>query len=512
MTALTIPAVGTLLWMLCHELTLAWRNVGARRMWFTIICGGVVWVFVHLGAWAMLNFEGAIDRSGIGARLIPLAGTAFWLLCSIMVSQTMAHAVSALFDRGDMDLLLSSPLSTSAIFAVRGLAIAVAAGLLPTLLLLPFAHVGLVMGKANLMAIYPVSAALGLFTAAIGLLTTMSLVKLFGTRRAKTLTQILAACIGAAFFLLTQAQQLLSRQQAAALASWTKRETELGGWFATDSLLWWPVRAMLGEPLPLAAILLIAVVGFCLVVKLTHARFVRGTQESMLGGQSRAARHADSRTGKFRTGLVPIILMKEWKLLARDPQIISQTLMQLLYLVPLIFVGFNRSSGTILLIPGFVMLTAMLAGNLAWLTIAAEDAPELVGTAPVSRNRVRWLKALAAMTPSMLLVLPMAIYWLTRDAYASAVLLFCATGGTFCAALCHIWNPRQGKRHDMKKRYREDRLTNILEALGSMGWAGVAVCMSGYWLWLPLALAGVLMGPGAAWLLGRSARADDAPD
>lgn len=507
---MTSLAVGTLPWLLRHELRLAWRNFGASRLWFIIIGGGIVWASIHLAAWGALHFEGAIDRSGFGARMTPIAGTVFWLLCSVMVSQTMAHAVSALFDRGDMDLLLSSPLSTSAIFAVRGLAIAVAACLLPTLLLLPFAHAGLVTGKPGLMAIYPVSAALGLFTAAIGLLTTMTLVKLFGARRAKTLTQILAAFIGAAFFLLTQAQQLLSRQQAAALAAWAKRETEAGGWFAPDGLLWWPVRAMLGEALPLVAVLLVSVGGFCLVVKLTHARFVGGTQESMLGGRSRALRQTAGVAGKFRTGLLPIILIKEWKLLARDPRIISQTLMQLLYLVPLIFIGFNRASGAILLIPGFVMLTSMLAGNLAWLTIAAEDAPELVGTAPVSLARVRWLKAVAAMTPSMLLLLPTALFWLTRDAYASAALLFCATGGTFCAALCHIWNPRQGNRHDMKTRYRENRLTNILEALGSMGWAGVAVCMSGYWLWLPLALAGVLMGPGAAWILGRDARSRDA--
>ena len=152
------------------------------------------------------------------------------------------------------------------------------------------------------------------------------------------------------------------------------------------------------------------------------------------------------------------------------------------------------------------MIASMLAGSLAWLTIAAEDAPELIGTAPVAINRVRWIKAAAAVAPVLALLLPLVLYWLTRDAYAAFVLVFCSAGGMLSAALCQIWNPRQGNRRDMKKRYKENHLVNFLEAIGSMGWAAVAVCMNGHWLWMPLAATAALMGLATAWTLGRGAR------
>ena len=499
-------SAGGWLWLLRHELRLAWRNIGGKRVWLALIGGGFIWACVHLAAWGLLRGERVLGNTDFQQWLIPAAGAALWLLLSIMVSQTTAHSVSAVFDRGDLDLLLASPLSSRAVFAVRGLAIALAACLLPFLLLIPFAHAGLVSGKPGLLSIYPVMASLALLAAAIGLWLTMTLVRLFGARKAKTISQVLAALIGAAFFLLSQSANFLPREQQAALGAWLKHETQTGGWFAPDSVLWWPVRAMLGEWLPLAVVTIAGVGGFWLVINLTHRRFVSGTQETMVGGTTRTGASAGSGHTTFRRGMVMNLLLKEWKLLARDPQIISQTLLQMLYLIPMLFLGFKSDRSAWLLVPGFVMITSMLAGNLAWLTIAAEDAPELIGTAPVTMNFVRWIKAAAAALPVLALLLPLTLYWLTVDAYAAFVLIFCAGGGMISAALCQIWNPRRGDRRNMKKRYQESRVVSILEGLGSMGWAAIAVCMNNHWIWLPLAMALVLLGPGTAWIVGRDAR------
>ena len=92
---------------------------------------------------------------------------------------------------------------------------------------------------------------LGLASAALGMALTMSLVRLFGARRAKTIAQVAAAMIGAGFFLLAQAQNVLPTSQRDALFSWAGSEMKAGGCFSPDSALWWPVGAMLGEPLPL---------------------------------------------------------------------------------------------------------------------------------------------------------------------------------------------------------------------------------------------------------------------
>ena len=497
---------GSRFWLLHHEMRLAWRVIGGKRIWILLIGGGLIWAFIHLTAWLLLQNQQKIGGSDVGTMLIPISGAVFWLVFSILISQTIAHAVSALFDRGDLDLLLSSPLSPRAIFTVRGLGIAVAACILPFLLLLPFAHAGLITGHPNLMAIYPAMVSFGLASAAAGIFITMTLVRIFGARRAKTFAQILAALIGAGFFLLSQLQNILSRERQSAIAAWAKNEMTAGGWFAPDSVLWWPVRAMLGEWLPLILVVIVGVAGFWLVVNLTFKRFVSGTQETMTGGSTRSQRQTNPAKNNFRSGLTANLLIKEWKLIIRDPQIISQTLLQILYLIPLLFLGFKGGQAAWLLVPGFVVITSMLAGSLAWLTIAAEDAPELIGTAPVSINRVRWIKAIAAVVPVMALLLPLALYWLTRDAYAALVLVFCSGGGMISAALCHVWNPRQGDRRELKKRHKGNVIATILESLGGVAWAAVAVCMNGHWRWLPLALVPVLLAPATAWVLGRSVR------
>ena len=83
---------------------------------------------------------------------------------------------------------------------------------------------------------------------------------------------------------------------------------------------------------------------------------------------------------------------KEWTLLRRDPWLMSQTLMQMLYLIPpalMLWKSFGDGTGAlVLLVPVLVMAAGQLAGGLAWLAISGEDAPDLVATAPVP---ARWI-------------------------------------------------------------------------------------------------------------------------
>ena len=73
---------------------------------------------------------------------------------------------------------------------------------------------------------------------------------------------------------------------------------------------------------------------------------------------------------------------KEWTLLWRDPWLVSQTLMQLLYLLPpafLLWRTFGQGSGaSILIVPVLIMAAGQMAGALAWLAICGEDERGLV--------------------------------------------------------------------------------------------------------------------------------------
>src|SRR5260370_6522638 len=104
---------------------------------------------------------------------------------------------------------------------------------------------------------------------------------------------------------------------------------------------------------------------------------------------------------------------KEWTLLRRDPWLVSQTLMQLLYLLPpafLLWRGFGgEGAGQILLVPVLVIAAGQLAGGLAWLAISGEDAPELVATAPLTPGKILRAKVKAVMGSILMVFAPFIV-------------------------------------------------------------------------------------------------------
>jgi ABC-2 type transport system permease protein len=93
---------------------------------------------------------------------------------------------------------------------------------------------------------------------------------------------------------------------------------------------------------------------------------------------------------------------KEWTLLLRDPWLMSQTLMQLLYLLPAAFLLWRNFYGgdggaSALLVPILIVAAGQLGGGLAWLAVSGEDAPELIASAPVPPARVLRAKTEAVL-------------------------------------------------------------------------------------------------------------------
>lgn len=494
---------GSWLWLFVYEMRLSWRGISGSHLWLIACGGGLLWLFMHWGAWVSLPLGYKFLR---GMLQVPVfIGGLYWLFVSLLVSQTMVHAVNALIVRGDLDLLLSSPLSQRTIFLVRGLSIAASAALLPAFAVLPLAHVGLLRGHPEFMALYPLVISTGLGCAAAGILLTMTLVRLLGARRARTAGQVFAAFIGVIFFLSLQLPNTLPAGTKEAVAAWFKGQLTGAGILGQESPLWWPVRAVFGEALPLLAVIAFGAGGFWLAIGLTYRRFITGTQEAITGG--RASSPADKGAGPvFRSGLLRVLFFKEWKLILRDMQVLSQSLVQILYLVPMVFIGLKSGPANLVIIPALVAVASMLAGNLAWITINAEDAPELVATAPVPISRVLGIKAAAAVLPVLAVLFPLAAWWAPRGPAAAATLLLCGAGGMVSAALIQIWSPRPGKRGDLKNRQKQGGPSGYIELLSTIGWIGMAVCVGGYWRWLPAAAAVSASALLTAWFSGRGAR------
>jgi ABC-2 type transport system permease protein len=178
---------------------------------------------------------------------------------------------------------------------------------------------------------------------------------------------------------------------------------------------------------------------------------------------------------------------KELRLLWRDPWLISQTLMQLLYLIPpavMLWRSFADSSAALVLItPVVVMAAGQLAGGLAWLTISGEDAADLVATAPLPASRVTRAKIevvliiiAVAFAP---LVLPLALLSPAQSIVTAAGVGIAAASAT----AIQLWFRVQARRSQFRRRQTSSRLATFAEAFSSIGWAATA----GLALSLPIA-------------------------
>ena len=198
-----------------------------------------------------------------------------------------------------------------------------------------------------------------------------------------------------------------------------------------------------------------------------------------------------------------VLRHKEWTLLARDPWLMSQSLMQVLYLLPpalLLWRSFRDGTGAlVVLVPVLVMAAGQLAGGLAWLSISGEDAPDLVATAPIPARRIVRAKIEAVMGSVALIFAPLiaALAFASPRAAMVAVL-----GVAHCRGLSHLRSallPGAGQAQPVPPpasvvAHRDVRRSLFIDCLGRSGGAGGGRFM-----------AGVVSGGGGARRSGRRA-------
>src|SRR5262249_16944484 len=134
----------------------------------------------------------------------------------LMVSQALMLITEALYQRGDLDLLLASPLPPWRILIVRMAAVALNVAMF-YLLLVGAVFVWLpVFGGWHWMGFAPTVFALALFAAALAIVLARLLVRSIGAKARRIGAEIIASIIGAAFFLGIQSQNYVPPGERAA--------------------------------------------------------------------------------------------------------------------------------------------------------------------------------------------------------------------------------------------------------------------------------------------------------
>ncbi|HMF24921.1 MAG TPA: permease [Pseudolabrys sp.] len=499
----------SLTWLAGHEFRLGWRDwvalmtaggrARARNAAIALIAFAA---FMHVFAyWTVARFADA-NLASDAAALVGITGTLL-LSLSLLLSQAMESVTRAFYARSDLDLILSSPASAPRVFAVRMGRIAAAAVAVAVLLASPFINVLAVLGGARWFAAYGVVAAMGTVATAAALALTIVLFRTIGAKRTRLIAQVVAAVIGAAFVIGLQIAAIFS---AGSLSRYVALQSE---WMLahapdTSSAFWWPARAVLGDYAALAAVVAFGIGTLALSIALFSRRFGEHAVAAA-GVSSTIVRQRRWFLGFRRRSPSRALRQKEWTLLLRDPWLISQTLMQILYLLPpalLLWVTFQKSNDSYLvLIPVVVMAAGQLAGGLAWLSISGEDAPDLVATAPITARRILAAKIEAVIGMIALIFAPIVGVLVLDEVFAGFVCGLGILSAAAAATMIQLCFRVQARRSQFRRRQTSSRIATFAEAFSSIAWASTsALAAAGAWHALgPAVIAfGIL---GGVWLM-----------
>jgi ABC-2 type transport system permease protein len=477
-------APGTTVWFARHESRLAWRDwlsmitAGRRERLRRVIIAILIFAtFMHFVAYWMVGryADAVVDKS----MLVTITGSILlsWLL---MVSQAMESMTRAFYSRSDLDLILASPVAATKLFAIRIATIAIGMALMATPLAAPFINILIALGGWRWLGAYGLIVAMGATATALAVGLTVALFRLIGTKRTRLIAQIVAAVIGAAFVIGLQVAAILSYGTISRVAV-LQSQAVVAYAPDLDSLVWWPARAAIGDIIPLVGVLALSLALLGLAIVLVSPRF--GEYALVAAGTGNFSHSASRRQATFRAASPQGALRrKEWMLLRRDPWLVSQTLMQMLYLIPpavLLWHSFDDGNGAYaLLVPVLVMAAGQLAGGLAWLAISGEDAPDLVATAPVPSSFILRAKVeavlgvIAVVFTPLLAVLAFVSLWHGLVAACGIII------ATTAATSIQLWFRSQAKRSQFRRRQVSSRVATFAEAFSSIGWAATAAVAS----------------------------------
>jgi ABC-2 type transport system permease protein len=443
---------------------------------------------LHLPAYAVIgrfaDLQVPLDKSS----LIVITSTIF-LAWALMLSQAIESVTRVFYARADLDLIMSSPVSLTNVFSVRIAAIALSVTAMALLLSTPFVDVLVIGGGSRWLSAYGVVIAVGLSAAAVAIAFTLVLFRLIGPSRTRLVAQILAAVIGAGFVIALQIAAILSYGTLSRFAVLT---SDAAAAFApgADSIVWWPARATLGDGEALLLLLACGLMLLGVVMAICSRQFA---ETAIRVSANATPAQQGSRATVFRTGSRQQALRwKEFALLRRDPWLVSQSLMQLLYLVPpalMLWRSFADSSTAIVLItPVVVMAAGQLSGGLAWLTISGEDAADLVATAPLSASRVTRAKIEVVLMAIGMVFAPLIAALAFASPLQAVVTAVGVAISTICATAIQLWFRVQARRSQFRRRQTSSRIATFAEAFSSIGWAATAALV------LAIPLAAVITG------------------
>lgn len=479
---------GSVAWLLRHEVRLALRGTG-KASWRARAGPLLLLAAVQaVGGIALAVVLALAMRHGDPAPrhllrdVVPFLSAGLIGLLVLMLSTAAVAVLRTFHDRGDLDLLLSAPVPAARVLAAKAAGVGVTVAAPFVIIAGPFLLTFAAFGHPRLLGTLAMIAVDAALATALAILLVGQLFGTIGPRAARVVVQLVAALLGATVFLASQAVNLapaLAHRMAGAIAR---------PWPAP---LDWPGRAALGAPGPLVALAAVAAAAAWLAPR-------AASRQLLATGQAGGRVAARTSAVRFRTGLVRVVVAKELRLIARDPELITQIALRLVYLIPMAALLLRSKHGVD---PGPAIaaaatgFAALLASSLAWLVVAAEDAPDLLAAAPRDAAAIARAKLVAATLVPLALVGVAAAGAAATGARAAGVTLVLGTVAAVSGALLQAWFGRPAPRAAFRRRQSGSFVVAVGEIVLAGAWSATASLLvrGSPWALAPALLAGLIM-------------------
>ncbi|MGH7471151.1 MAG: hypothetical protein ACRENP_24650 [Longimicrobiales bacterium] len=370
-----------------------WSVVGVVLLQLTILA------FLHIPAFSVISAIAAGSPVPGGAEVACLCVSLF------VFAAGLQRSLEALYNRGDLPLLLSSPVPARVVVVTRLSDILLTTLLSSAFIAIPLLNTAFILfGPAWLWGwlvwVWGVT-----LLAPAALWSTIVCVGRMGARRTRTVVQLISLLIGLVAIFLINSPSLTARAtRTGSIEAAGKRIFE---WFAFPPLSL-VADAARGRALGLLALAAVTALVAWWAVRRLEAIFVSGAQAaaSDLGGERRArtAPGTERRVwrGSFQHAHWRTLTLKELRLVRRDPLLVVRCFTQIIVLLPAMAGAFLYRTTT-----GFASFAfvgpAMMAVLLAGLMTANDEAAELVAASPLEpRQAIMARVAAAAVVPGVI--------------------------------------------------------------------------------------------------------------
>jgi ABC-2 type transport system permease protein len=502
-------SVGSWSWLLHHELRLQWRAL--VWYWWLIPMTVTSFAFVLIMAVKRSSFRWEAPAS---APVFEYVMIGLLIQFASMLSSAVGSGVGLLTSTGNIDLLLSSPIRSRTVFAVRAVGLALTLFASNAVVVAGIAILLAVFAGGHWLGLIPVLLALALLASGVGLLLTFGLIRWFGARRTLMFSQVISSTINALIFVIYQygnyvlnGAGLWQTTAQVILPETSSVPFEVGAWWFA------PVRAALGSLLDGAALLLVSGLVLYATIGLTHRWYWLGVQDLRI--LRRVQPH--TRAVRFRSGSMLALVIRDWRLLSRDSVFISSTIMNLIYTLPAVVVLAGMGSGQVQsghipnLQRALPISAALLAGNLtnriARAIVGHDTDSLLLELAPIGLGRVRMIKLLTALVPTVVLLSPVVLlgFWFPGTPVWTVLWVLIACGVSF--GITGVWLLQrhfEGASSGVSETDVE-LLSQTLAAVLLVAWTGLTVWLTSslrVWAWLGWGcLAVVILIPTVVLLL-----------